>query len=206
MSDSVHRRTVFIVDDDAAMRDSLGLMLGLLGHTSVSYDCAEAFLDAWSPGFTGCIVSDMKLPGMSGLELQAALRSRGCGLPFIIITAHGDVSSARAAFLNDAVDFLEKPFTESALQSAVENAMHIEQRRSSDAHTRAMLACKLERLTPRERELLTFASRGLHTKQIADAMGISARTVEVHKSRLMAKLEARNVSDLVRIAVAMHLD
>src|SRR5512141_1528749 len=112
--------TVYIVEDDAAMRDSLSLMLGLLGFRAVSFESAEAFLDAYRDEWVGCVVADLRLPGMSGLELQADLRARGKQLPFVIITGHGDVKSARAAFQSEAVDFIEKPFNEAELRLAIE--------------------------------------------------------------------------------------
>jgi FixJ family two-component response regulator len=115
--------TVFIVDDDEPMRDSLALMLGLLGYRAASFASAEAFLAAYQDNWTGCVVADLRLPGMSGIELQAELRSRGSQLPIVIITAHGGVSSARTAFQADAVDFIEKPFDEADLRAAIEKGL-----------------------------------------------------------------------------------
>ena len=122
MSSAGRGFTVFIVDDDLAVRDSLALMLGLLGYATAAFESAEAFLSAWRDDWAGCIVADLRLPGKSGLDLQADLRVRGSRLPFVIITAHGDVPSARAAFQSDAVDFLEKPFDETDLRERVKAA------------------------------------------------------------------------------------
>lgn len=190
--------TVYIVEDDAAVRDSLALMLGLAGHHTAFYADAESFLAAWQPGWAGCVVADLKLPGASGIEAQAELRRRGCALPFIIITAHGDVAAARAAFRADAVDFLEKPFEHRQLEAAIGNAFSKEVQRLRRTSETARLAL----LTAREREVLAAAVRGLHAKEIGRELGISARTVEVHKTRIMAKLGARNVAELVRFALA----
>jgi len=194
--------TVYIVEDDAAMRDSLLLMLGLLGFRAVSFESAEAFLNTCQDDWAGCIVVDLRLPGMSGLQLQAALRAKGKQLPFVIITGHGDVRSARAAFQSEAVDFIEKPFVEAELRAAIEKGLDQESRRIEDLHAGEDQALKLTKLTQREREVLELVGKGLHAKEIARSLNISARTVEVHKTHLMTKLEARNVSELVRFALA----
>ena len=194
--------TVYIVEDDAAMRDSLSLMLGLLGFRTVSFESAEAFLETYRDEWAGCVVADLRLPGMSGLELQADLRARGKKLPFVIITGHCDIKSARTAFQSDAVDFIEKPFDEAELRVAIEKGFDRESRRIQRAETGSDQALRLAKLTHREREVLELVGKGLHAKEIAASLNISARTVEVHKARLMAKLEARNVSELVRFALA----
>lgn len=194
--------TVYIVEDDAAMRDSLSLMLGLLGFRIVPFESAEAFLETYQNEWAGCVVADLRLPGMSGLELQADLRARGEKMPFVIITGHGDVKSARVAFQLDAVDFIEKPFDEAELRQAIEKAFGRESLRIERAETGSDQVLKLAKLTNREREILELVGKGLHAKEIAATLGISARTVEVHKARLMTKLEARNVSELVRFALA----
>ena len=190
--------TAFIVDDDPSVRDSLALMLGIAGYRTTSFADAEAFLTAWREDWSGCVVADLKLPGASGLELQAEMARRGSRLPFVIITAHGDVPAARAAFRADAVDFLEKPFEHAQLRAAIESAFSKESLRLR----RAADAGRLARLTAREREVLAAAAQGLHAKEIGHKLGISARTVEVHKTRIMAKLGARNVAELVRLALA----
>jgi FixJ family two-component response regulator len=187
--------TVYIVEDDAAVRDSLSLMLGLAGYSTALFADAEAFLAAYRDDWAGCVVADLRLPGKSGLELQAGLRARASALPFIVMTAHGDVPSARTAFQAQAVDFLEKPFDHAQLRAAIENAFSREQLRLA----RAAEFAKLATLT--EREVLEHAAQGLHAKEIAAALGISPRTVEVHKTRTMEKLGVRNVAELVRFAL-----
>jgi len=194
--------TVFVIDDDAAVRDSIALMLGLEGYRTSVFADAEAFLAAWREDWAGCVIADVRLPGQSGVELQDALRKRKISLPFVIITAHGDVATARAAFRSQAVDFLEKPFDSVQLCAAIETAFALEERRLQTDDSRRRDSAKLERLTAREREVLEQAARGLHAKEIAAALGISPRTVEVHKTRIMEKLGVRNVAELVRFALA----
>ncbi len=192
--------TVYIVEDDASVRDSLALMLGLAGHRTAFFQDAETFLAAWREDWAGCVVADLKLPGASGIELQAELRRRNSGLPFIIITAHGDVAAARAAFRADAVDFLEKPFDHGQLRAAIHSAFSKEDSRLRHAVDTDRLAL----LTAREREVLEQAAKGLHAKEIARALGISVRTVEVHKTRIMSKLGVRNVAELVRFSLSIE--
>lgn len=196
------RLTVFVVDDDASVRDSIALMLGLAGYRTSAFADAEAFLAAWKEDWAGCVIADVRLPGLSGVELQDALRRRGVVLPFVIITAHGDVPTARAAFRSQALDFLEKPFDNAQLCAAIETAFALEERRIQRTDGRRADAEKLGRLTAREREVLERAAQGLHAKEIAAALGISPRTVEVHKTRIMEKLGVRNVAELVRFAMA----
>jgi FixJ family two-component response regulator len=194
--------TVYIVDDDASVRDSVALMLGLSGYRTAVFADAEALLSACREDWTGCVVSDLRLPGLSGLELQRALRKRGIALPVILITAHGDVQTVRAAFQAQAVDFLEKPFDPAQLRAAIDMALGLEERRIERLQSRRADAGKLASLTPREHEVLELAASGLHAKEIASALEISPRTVEVHKTRIMAKLGVRNVAELVRFAMA----
>ena len=190
---------VYVVDDDASIRDSLALMLGLAGYTTRLFADAESFLVGFRPDWAGCVVADLRLPGLSGVELQARVRQRGSAIPFVIITAHGDVPAARAAFRAQAVDFIEKPFEDAQLRAAIDTAFALESERLGGAELRRSDEAKLARLTSREREVLTHAVRGLHAKEIAAALGISPRTVEVHKMRIMEKLEVRNIAELVRL-------
>jgi len=198
--------TVYVVDDDPGVRDSLGLMLGLAGYRTALFADAESFLAAWRPEWSGCLVADLRLPGKTGVELQAALRERGASLPVVIITAHGDVPSARTAFQAEAVDFIEKPFDVEQVKAAIGKAFDRESRRLARERERAADAERLAQLTLREREVLEHAARGLHAKEIAAALGISPRTVEVHKTHIMAKLGVRNVAELVRFALAAEPD
>ena len=199
MSDEA-RLTVHIVDDDPAIRDSLSLLLSLRGHPTATFASAEDLLAAVSPATAGCVVVDLRMPGMDGLALQRELRTRGIGMPVVIVTGHGDVASAREAFRNDAVDFLEKPFDEEGPQRAVEAAFARERARLAEFLVVREREERLRSLTARERDVLGHLVNGLHNKEVARNLGISPRTVEVHKARIMAKLEARNLADLIRIA------
>jgi FixJ family two-component response regulator len=192
--------TVFLIDDDPSVRDSLALLLGLKGYRTQLFARAEDFLARLDQreALTGCVVSDVRMPGLSGLELQEAAHQRGCALPFIIITAHGDAASARAAFRNRAVDFLEKPFDDAALIAAIEEGFARERAR----HANAAGATRLAALTPREREIALLLARGLGNREISDALGISHRTVEVHKARVMEKLGVDSLAGLMRVMSA----
>jgi FixJ family two-component response regulator len=200
------RLLVYVVDDDASIRDSLSLMLGLAGYATRLFADGESFLAAFDDRWTGCVLADLRLPGLSGIELQTRIRQRGSKLPFVIMTAHGDVQAARAAFRAEAIDFLEKPFDEAQLRSAIEAAFALERKRADKAAARGAMSRKLDRLTARELQVLGHAAKGLHAKEIGKALGISARTVEVHKTRIMDKLELRNIGELVRFALAAEAE
>ena len=192
--------TVHIVDDDPAVRDSLSLLLSLRGHRTATFNSAESLLAAVGRASTGCVIADLRMPGMDGLALQRELMARGIGMPVVIITGHGDVASAREAFRNAAVDFLEKPFDEDGPSHAVEAAFSRERARLAETLTRRAREERLASLTPRERDVLNEVVTGLHNKEVARKLAISPRTVEVHKARIMAKLGARNLADLIRVA------
>ena len=193
--------TVFIVDDDSSVRDSLGLLLGLRGYRTSLFADAASFLSALRADWQGCLIVDIRMPGMNGLELQRELQERGCALPVVVISGHGDVSSAREAFRADAIDFLEKPLDEAKLIQAIDEAFR---RQSASIGTRQQqqeFSRRLEELTPREHEVMELVIAGRHNREIAAALEISPRTVEVHKARMMAKLGADNVPQLVRICL-----
>jgi len=194
--------TVYIVDDDPSIRDALALRLGVEGYRTALFADAESFIRALDEDCAGCLVLDLKLPGESGLELQRRLRERGVHMPVVIITAQGDVASARAAFRADAIDFLQKPFESRQLLGAVSTAFEREQRRLAGSEARRDHERKRGKLTAREREVLDRIAKGLHAKEIAADLGISPRTVEVHKASIMEKVDARNVLELVRFALA----
>ena len=196
-----HDLTVFIVDDDPAVRDALGLLLGVRGYRTAMFASGEAFLQAWRPDWAGCLLVDIRMHGMDGLSLQRELNTRGCRIPVIIVTGHGDVSMARAAFKADAVDFLEKPFDDAKLIAAIDEALARARANQSAQQRRKRSANLLSELTPREREVMELVVLGRHNRDIGPALGISVRTVEVHKARLMSKLGVDNVADLVRISM-----
>jgi FixJ family two-component response regulator len=194
--------TIFVVDDDPSVRDALGLLLGVRGYRTAMFASGEAFLQAWRPDWAGCLLVDIRMNGMDGLSLQRELIERGCRIPVIIVTGHGDVSMARAAFKANAVDFLEKPFDDAKLIGAIDEALQRAQQQRSEIQRRSRSADLLRGLTPREKEVMQLVVTGQHNRDIGPALGISVRTVEVHKARLMSKLGVDNVADLVRISMA----
>ncbi|MTV40571.1 response regulator transcription factor [Duganella radicis] len=196
-----HDLTVFIVDDDPAVRDALGLLLGVRGYRTAVFAGAEAFLQGWQAGWSGCLLVDIRMSGMDGLTLQRELRARGCPMPVVVMSGHGDVSTARAAFKADAVDFLEKPLDDAKLIAAIDEALARARDNQSEQQRRSRSANLLNELTPREREVMELVVLGRHNRDIGPALGISVRTVEVHKARLMSKLGVDNVADLVRISM-----
>jgi FixJ family two-component response regulator len=191
---------VYVIDDDAAIRDSLALLLGLRGYRAALFASAEDFLAAFQPGWRGCVLTDLRLPGMSGLELQRELQARGVAIPVVIITGHGDIAAARAAFKADAVDFLEKPFDDDGPIVAIEAAFEREAARVAGEAASVHRGSVWASLTERERTVASLVIEGLHNREIGERLGISPRTVEVHKSRLMEKVGARNLAELIRLA------
>lgn len=195
--------TVFIVEDDPSVRDALGLLLGLQGLTVALFADAESFLAARRPDWYGCLLIDIRMPGMDGLTLQKRLLESGCWLPVIVMTGHGDVDSARRAFRAQAVDFLEKPIDHDRLMRAIEEAFARQRSQRDNRDRDADSAGLLAALTPREAEVMQRVVAGRHNREIARELGISPRTVEVHKARLLAKLRVGSIADLVRLS--MHL-
>lgn len=194
--------TVFIVDDDPSVRDALGLLLAVHDHRLALFADAASFLQALKPHWRGCLLLDIRMPGMDGLTLQRQLLEQGCELPVVVMTGHGDVDSARAAFRAMAVDFLEKPLDEARLLAAIDEAF-ARQRQAVDAASRRSAArLRLEALTPREREVMDHVVAGRHNREIAAALAISPRTVEVHKARMMDKLGVGSVAELVRLSLS----
>lgn len=191
-------QTVYIVDDDAAVRDALGLLLSLHGYRTAFFSDAETFLRAWTPETSGCLLLDIRMPGMDGLSLQKKLRELGSRLSVLIITGHGDVHSAREAFRSEAVDFLEKPLQEQQLVDAIEEAFARAAARPRDGRASPEYLKRRASLTPREAEVMELVVAGRHNREIAAELGISVRTVEVHKSRVMEKLQVESIADLVR--------
>lgn len=193
--------TVFIVDDDAAVRDSLALLLDLKGWRTRSFASAESFLAALESSWSGCVVADLRMPGMDGAALQAELARRAPGLPVIVVTAHGDITAARATLKAGAVDFIEKPIDDAQLFDAVAAALERGHEWREDASREAERAERLARLTEREREVLDRVVAGKHNREVAAELGISPRTVEVYKSRMMEKLQVRRIPDLIRLVL-----
>ncbi len=193
--------TVYIVDDDPSVRDALGLLLGVSGYRSAVFSSGEDFLGAWQKEWVGCLLIDIRMPGMDGLTLQKRLAELNCHLPVIIITGHGDAALARQAFKACASDFLEKPLDDEKLIDAINEAFRLEESALRERQRWDRLSQVLRDLTPREREVMDLVVNGKHNREIASSLGISVRTAEVHKARLMAKLDVNSVADLVRISM-----
>jgi len=198
-------QTVYVVDDDAAVRRSLEGLLASAGLHAISYETSLAFLDAAPNLLPGCLLLDIKMPGMDGLELQAVLLERDVLIPVIMMTGHGDVQSAVRAMKNGAVDFIEKPYSDDVLLSAIEAALARVDRADLGRET-AEAAKRIATLTPREHEVLSALVMGRPNKVIACDLGISIRTVEVHRARMMDRLGVRQFAEAVRLAVLAPLD
>ena len=190
--------TVFLVDDDASVRDSLALLLSLQGVRTQTFADGESFLATYRGDDVGCVLTDLRMPGISGLELQAALRVRDAGLPVVVLTAHGDVATARAALKGGAFDFLEKPVDDAVLLEVLNKALQADRSRRAATDTNSAVP-RLARLTAREREILGLIAAGHANREIGTQLGISARTVEVHKAHIMEKLQCRSLADLIRL-------
>ena len=192
------RDSVFVVDDDVDMRRSLDVMFQDAGLSVNTFASPEEFLEYFRPEMRGCLVLDLQLPGMSGLELQEVLANQGCQLPFIMITGYGDVPQVIEAFRRGAVDFIEKPFHAEQLLSRVRNALESMKSDLRSHEVQSGMSALCEGLTPRERELMDFLVSGLSTKQAALEMGISPKTAYVHRARVLEKMQVESVLQLVQ--------
>lgn len=189
--------TVFLVDDDDAVRDSLTLLCETAGFTVRAYASAEAFLADYQQDWAGCVVLDLRMPGMSGTDLQAELRNRQLTLPIIFLTAHGDIPTTVRAIKAGAIDFLTKPVEARPFLELLREAIALDQQRRTES--RPMGELVLDRLTPRERDVISLILAGLTNKEIARQLGISHRTVENHRARIMDKTRAANLVQLALI-------
>lgn len=193
--------TIFIVDDDEAVRDSLRWLLEANGYRVKCFAGGEQFLDAYDPDQVGVLIADVRMPGMSGLELQEALIERQAPLPIVFITGHGDVPMAVSTMKKGAVDFLEKPFNETELRKIVARMLEDATERVSQAQLQKNQEAILARLTAREQQVLERIVAGRLNKQIAGDLNISIKTVEAHRANIMEKLEVTTVADLMKIAL-----
>jgi RNA polymerase sigma factor (sigma-70 family) len=196
--------TVFLIDDDPSVRDSLTLLLSLKGIRTQPFATAESFIETYRSEWHGCVLTDLRMPGMTGLELQAVLRERRIEVPVVVLTAHGDVATARAALKNGAFDFLEKPGDHTMLLDVLHQALRADRERRGEAAQRAASDQRLERLTERQREILALIAAGHPNREIAARLGISARTVEVHKAHIMERLKCRSLAELMQVNRAQN--
>ena len=197
MTATANGRLVYVVDDDEALRDSVRWLLESTGYRIAAYASAERFLAAYKPGCATCLVLDVRMPGLTGLELQQELNRRGETLPIIFITGHGTVPMAVNAVKSGAFNFLEKPFKDAQLLALIEEAGARSAATASPTNPRCA-AARLSTLTQREREVMDRVIKGLKNRQIADQLRISVKTVEAHRARAMEKMEVSSVAELVQ--------
>jgi len=193
---------VYVVDDDEAVRDSLTLLLKAVGLASQTFSSAAEFLNHYDLEQHGCLVADIRMPGMSGLDLQDELNQRGAQIPLIFITGHGDVPMAVDAMKSGALDFIEKPFRDQDLLDRVHQALTQDKERRSENSKTLAIRERLATLTPRETEVMERVVQGQANKVIAMDLGVSQRTVEIHRARVMEKMAVRSVAKLVRVVEA----
>lgn len=192
--------TVFLVDDDAVVRDAVSMLLETAGYGVTCHSSAEDFLASWPPAKRGCMILDMRMPGMNGAELQEELRLRGMVMPIIFLSAYGDVPTTVRAIKGGAVDFLTKPVNGTLLLERVKAAMAVGQAAEQAESARREMSQRLDRLTRREREILAMAIAGKPNKEIAQELRISHRTIEAHRSRIFLKTGAQSLLELARMA------
>ena len=190
---------VFVVDDDSGVRSSLRALLKSVGLSTTAFASAHDFLAAYDQSEPGCLVLDVRMPGMSGMELQVELNRRGAVIPVIFVTGHGDVPMAVEAMQQGAFDFLQKPFRDQELISRVQKALERDGEHRGALRQLASIRTRLGTLTPREREVLELMADGRQNKVMAAALGLSQRTVEIHRANVMGKMEARSIAQLVRM-------
>jgi FixJ family two-component response regulator len=195
--------TVFVIDDDEAVRNSLRLLLKSVGLPVRSFASAQEFLPAYDAHQPGCLVLDIRMPGMSGLELQQQLNLQGATIPVIFITGHGDIPMAVEAMQHGAFDFLQKPFRDQDLLDRVQRALERDRSTRTQLKATDQIRERLESLTPREREVLELVTAGKPNKVMAGDLGVSQRTIEIHRARVMEKMQAGSLAQLVRMMMDM---
>jgi FixJ family two-component response regulator len=196
--------TVFVVDDDAAMRDSLRWLIESVGLRVEAYATADDFLARWDPERPGCLVLDVRMPGMSGLDLQGELAQREVRLPTIVITGHADVPMAVRAVKAGALDFVQKPFSDQLLLDRIRQALDLDRRRRQARDARRDALRRRDLLTAREREVMDRIVAGKPNRKIAAELGLSPKTVEVHRAHVMEKMQVATLADLIRLAVLLE--
>jgi len=196
---------VHVIDDNASVRRALKRLLGSVGIQAETYASAQQFLDAELPDLPSCLVLDVRMPRISGLELQDRLLAAGRDIPIVFITGHGDIAMAVEAMKKGAVDFLPKPFNDQDLIDAIHRALAQHERLRDERAERDEVLARLERLTPREREVMELVVTGRLNKQIAGELGTVEKTVKVHRARVMEKMEAESLAELVRLAARVGI-
>jgi two-component system, LuxR family, response regulator FixJ len=196
--------TVFVVDDDEGVRNSLRFLLKSVGLATRPLASASEFLETYKPSQPGCLVLDVRMPGMSGLELQQQLNLRGAVIPVIFITGHGDIAMAVEAMQQGAFDFLQKPFRDQDLIDRIQRALERDARNRASLEQHVRIRERLDSLTPREREVLALMTRGKPNKVMAAELGVSQRTVEIHRARVMEKSGAASLAQLVRMVLDLE--
>jgi len=196
---------VFIVDDEAAVRRGLGRLIGSAGYSVTTCETAQEFLDTDPPLGPACLVLDVRLPGLSGLDMQEALSEAGPTVPIVFITGHGDIPMSVKAMKHGAVDFLPKPVDEQVLLAAIEEALRRSRVERQEHKAVAEIQHRADKLTPREREVFALVVTGMLNKQIAGELGATEKTIKVHRGRMMKKMQANSVTDLVRFAERIGL-
>ena len=195
---------VWVVDDDEAMRSSLKWLIESVGMRVESFGSADAFLGGHYPGRFGCLLLDVRMPGMSGLELLDHLKHEQMLPPTIVITGHGDVPMAVRAMKAGATDFIEKPFNDEVLLDSIRRALMAEEERRITGSQAADIAERMAHLTPREHEVMLMVTEGKSNKEIANSLGVSAKTIEAHRARVMEKMQAGSLAELVRMVIAVE--
>jgi len=196
--------TVFVVDDDEPVRDAIAMLLDTVDIPCETFPSAQAFLDGYDKSRTGCLVLDIRMPGMSGLELQEHLLAQRAPVPIIFITGHGDIPMAVEAMKRGALDFIRKPFRDQELLDRVQEALATDEAQRADNANLEEMRTRVASLTPREREVFERVADGQANKVVAIELGISERTVEIHRSQVMQKTAARTLADLVRIKLTLE--
>lgn len=197
-------QTVFIVDDDEGVRDGLGLLLETVGQSCQSFSDALEFLDHYNPEMGGCLVLDIRMPRMTGLDLQKLINRKGWTIPIIFITGHGDIPMAVEAMRRGALDFIRKPFREQKLLDRINEALNVDADKRRELMSSNAVRDRIATMTEREREVFDLVAQGEMNKVIGASLGISERTVEVHRAQVMKKLDVKTLAQLVRIQLVME--
>jgi RNA polymerase sigma factor (sigma-70 family) len=196
--------TIFIVDDDEAIRDSLDVLLKTVDLNTTTFSSGDEFLEAYDPGWEGCILLDIRMPGTSGMEVQKRLADSGCSIPIIFITGHGDIPMAVEAMHIGAFDFIQKPFRDQDLLDRIDQALTTSDEQEEQSARKKTVQNQFQTLTPREQEVMQLVVHGSANKVIAMDLGVSQRTVEIHRARVMEKMQARSLAELVRMSLLIE--